>query len=52
MVVFTTYVLSLADHRLVFNLYMNCMKEGNLFYFFLVDFEICGSKKDIRMVIR
>ena len=52
MVCFTTYVLSLNDHQLVFNLYLSWMKEGNLFYLFLVDFEVCGPKEDIRIVIR
>ena len=50
--VFTTYVLSLDDHQLVCNLYLSWVKEGNLFYFFLVDFEVCESKEDIKMVIR
>ena len=49
---FTTYVLSLDDYQLVFNLYLNSVKEDNLFYLFLVNFEVCGSKEDIRMVIR
>ena len=52
MVFFTTYVLSLDDHQLVFNLYLNWVKEGNLFYLFLIDFEIYELKEHIRMVIR
>ena len=42
---FTTYVLSLDDHQLVFNLYLSSVKEGNFFYLFLVDFEVCRPKK-------
>ena len=45
-------MLSLDDHQLVFNLYLSWVKEGNLFYLFLVDFEVCEPKEDIRMVIR
>ena len=52
MVCFITYILSLDDHQLVLNLYLNWVKIGNLFNFFLVDFEVCGPKEDIRMVIR
>ena len=50
--IFTTYVLSLDDHQIVFNLYLRWVKEGNLFYIFLIDFEVSGSKEDIRMIIR
>ena len=49
---FTTYLLSLDDHQLIFKLYLSWVKENNLFYQFLVDFEVCESKEDIRMVIR
>ena len=49
---FTTYILSLNDHQLVFNLYLNWVKEDNLFYIFLVDFEVCEVKEDIRRMIR
>ena len=50
--VFITYILNLDDHQLVFILNLNWVKEGNLFYLFLVNFEVCGFKKDIRTVIR
>ena len=45
-------MLNLDEHQLVFNLYLSWMKEGNLFYLFLIDFEVCKPKEDIRMVIR
>ena len=50
--IFTTYVLSLDNHQLIFNLYLSWVKEGNLFYLFLNNFEVYGSKEDIRMKIR
>ena len=50
--IFIIYVLILDNHQLVFNLYLSWMKKSNLFHFFLIDFEVCGSKDDIRMVIR
>ena len=40
------------EFQLVFNLYLNWMKKSNLFYLFLVDFEVCGPKEDFRMIIR
>ena len=43
--VFTTYVLSLDDYQLVFNLYLSWVKEVNLFYFFLLTLKFVDPKK-------
>ena len=44
--------MRLNDHKLVFDLYLSWVKESKLFYLSLVNFEVCGPKEDVRLVIR
>ena len=52
MACFYSLSIEFDNHQLVSKLNLSWVKEGNLFYLFLVNFEVCGPKENIRMVIR